>query len=56
MVIWGVKVRDGASGSNVVAYEKDTATKGGVVLLENGELKKLSAEEFQAAPKAKKAG
>jgi hypothetical protein len=57
VVIWGVKVRlDGSGPSNVVAYEKNAEAQGGSVLLENGELKKMSTAEFQAAPKAKKAG
>jgi hypothetical protein len=54
VVIWGVKVPPtGGSGTGVVAYEKKAETEGGSVLLENGEIKTMTAAEFQAAPKAK---
>ena len=35
----------------VVAYEKDVPTQGGLVLLHNGTVKKMTAAEFTAAPK-----
>ena len=54
-VTWGVKVPPaGTGGTEVVAYEKTTPAEGGGVLLMNGEVKRMSAEEFAAAPKAGK--
>lgn len=49
---WGVGL-DPASPA-VLAYPKDAAEKGGPVLLQNGEVKTMTAAEFAAAPKAKK--
>jgi hypothetical protein len=38
----------------VVAYEKDVPTQGGLVLLHNRKVKKMTAAEWQAAPRAGK--
>jgi hypothetical protein len=58
VVVWGVGVQgEGAGakgGGDVVAYEKDAPTAGGYVLLTSGQVKKMTAAEFQAAPKASK--
>jgi len=44
-----------SSGSkDVLAHQKDAPTSGGWVLLRNGTVSKLTAEEFKAAPKAGK--
>ena len=43
-----------AKGEAVVAYEKQVPTDGGYVLLSAGSVKKMTAEEFAAAPKAGK--
>jgi hypothetical protein len=48
--VWGAAHM--ADGTAVVAYEKAAPTEGGAVLLQNGQVKKLSATEFAAAPKA----
>ncbi|MCZ2342302.1 MAG: hypothetical protein LC104_10970 [Bacteroidales bacterium] len=48
--IWGAKLD--ASGTAIIAYEKATPTSGGAVLLQNGSVQKMTAEEFSAAPKA----
>lgn len=48
--VWGAGL---SGGTAVVAYEKDVAEKGGPVLLQNGEVKAMTAEAFKAAPKAK---
>jgi len=49
--LWGAEY---AAGSNkVVAYEKQTPTEGGLVLLQDGTVKEMSAAEFGSAPKAK---
>ncbi len=58
VVIWGGKPADeeavakGEAGKGIMAYEKKTPTEGGLVLLQNGEVKTLTAEEFKSAPKA----
>ncbi len=49
---WGAAYS--AGGTAVVAHEKKVPTDGGVVLLENGTVKQMSAAEFAAAPKAGK--
>jgi hypothetical protein len=49
IVVWGVDI-DKEPGV-VLAYEKDAPKQGGVVLLADGSVKKMSAEEFKAAPK-----
>ncbi len=52
VVFWGVGLN--SSAVNVVlAYEKDAAVSGGLVLMQDGTVKTLSAPEFQAAPKAR---
>ena len=59
VVIWGVKmiVEEGGGSpqgtTDIVAYEKKTPTEGGSVLLHNGTVKTVTADEFKAAPKAK---
>lgn len=35
----------------IVAYEKDVPTQGGHVLLNNGTVKRMTADEFRTAPK-----
>jgi hypothetical protein len=49
--IWGSGI---GTGSAVIAYEKKVETEGGYVLLQDGTVKKMTADEFKAAPKAKK--
>jgi hypothetical protein len=52
---WGATYSTGGnSGTTVVAHEKNAPSSGGFVLMQDGTVKKLSAAEFQAAPKAKK--
>ncbi len=43
-----------ANGKKVVAYETSAETAGGFVLLEDGSVSKMTAEELKAAPKAGK--
>ena len=56
VILWGVKMASedgsGATGE-VVAYEKSTPTSGGYVLLQNGQVKKMTSAEFESAPKPK---
>jgi hypothetical protein len=54
---WGNLIStDANAASTVLAYEKDAEANGGWVLMQDGNVKKMSAEEFKAAPKAPKAG
>jgi len=58
VVIWGVKLEDltpegaGDSADEVLAYEKSVPESGGYVLMKNRKIRKMTAEEFKAAPKA----
>ncbi len=52
LVYWGVGVSTGSeAASTVLAYHKDVPEKGGEVLMQDGTAKKMTAEEFAAAPK-----
>lgn len=51
VLIWGVGLSK--SSNAVLAYEKKAPTEGGAVLLRNGVVKQMSADEFSKAPKAR---
>jgi hypothetical protein len=57
VLIWDVNIGEvgetpaGTKGT-ILGYEKDAPTKGGLVLMVNGDIVDMTAEEFQAAPKA----
>jgi hypothetical protein len=51
VVIWGVDVKAGSG--TVLAYEKDAPKQGGMVLMADGSVKTLSADELQTALKGK---
>lgn len=56
VVLWGTPLKgEGETGQNevVLAYEKGVPADGGMVLLSAGTVKKMTAAEFQAAPKKK---
>ena len=53
VVIWGAGRAAGEAGKQILAYEKKAAAEGGAVLLRDGTVKVLTAEEFNAAPKAR---
>ncbi len=57
VVVWGAKMAgEGESASapaDVIAYEKKVPAEGGWVLLQNGKVKEMTADEFKAAPKAR---
>lgn len=61
-VVWGVELTDLAeedskdSPDEVLAYEKKVPTEGGAVLMKNRTVRRMTAEEFKAAPKAKSKG
>jgi hypothetical protein len=48
--LWGAGYA--AGGTKVVAFEKKAESEGGLVLLQDGSVKKMSAEELKAAAKA----
>jgi hypothetical protein len=57
IVLWGATIKgEGEKGGDeaVAAYEKSAPTAGGYVLLTTGEVKKMTAAQFQATPKAGK--
>ncbi|MFL5331240.1 MAG: hypothetical protein ACJ8C4_20305 [Gemmataceae bacterium] len=51
IVVWGTPL---GSGTNVLAYERDAASRGGWVVLQDGSVKQLTSSEFRATPKASK--
>lgn len=52
IVYWGVSVTSGDEATDeILAYKSDVPTKGGPVLLKNGTIKTMTADEFKAAPK-----
>ena len=52
LVYWGAGISDEPeAASTVLAYHKDVPEKGGEVLMQNGKARKMTAEEFKAAPK-----
>jgi hypothetical protein len=56
VVYWGASIQKMTQGSSntVLGYEKDTPKGGGLVMMGDGSVKKMSAEEFAKAPKAGK--
>ncbi|MBO0697641.1 MAG: hypothetical protein J2P46_04550 [Zavarzinella sp.] len=56
VVLWGAPLKGEGEASKddpIIAYQKEVPTDGGYVLLAAGQVKKMSASEFQSAPKAK---
>ncbi len=52
VVVWGASLQDGAS-DKVLAFEKGVPESGGYVLMQDGTtVRNMSADQFQAAPKA----
>jgi hypothetical protein len=49
VVVWKVGYSPGSN--DLLAYEKDTPTAGGKVLLRNATVKQMTADEFRAAKK-----
>jgi hypothetical protein len=52
VAVWGVDVY-GKDGGTVLAYEKNADKEGGAVLMANGTIKQMTADELQAALKSK---
>jgi hypothetical protein len=54
--LWNVSFRDLIKGSGtsatVVAYEKDVPARGGMVLMGDSSVRRMTAQEFAQAPKA----
>jgi len=53
IMLWGGKLPGKNADSIVLAYEKVAPNNGGLVLFQDGTIKTLTAEEFNAAPKNK---
>jgi hypothetical protein len=53
VVVWGVPMPAEGGGDGVIAYEKKAETDGGAVLLQNGTVKQMTADEFRSAAKAR---
>ena len=54
IIAWGVGRSTAPGAANqILVYEKKAPTEGGAVLLRDGTVKIVTAEEFNAAPKAK---
>jgi hypothetical protein len=57
VIVWGATMPgegEGGGTEAVIAYEKKSPTAGGWVLLQNGKVLEMTADQFQAAPKAGK--
>jgi hypothetical protein len=54
VVVWNgnYKRMQSASFATVLAYESDVPTKGGCVCMADRHVRRMTAQEFQAAPKA----
>lgn len=55
VVVWGAMMPgEGEAGTDaIIAFEKKTSSQGGYVLLNNGTVKEMTANEFSAAPMGK---
>lgn len=53
IVRWGVATGDSGNANAVLAHQKEVPQQGGLVLLGNGTIKRMTAEEFQSAAKTK---
>lgn len=59
VVLWGAPIAgegaasEGGAPQAVLAHEKNAPAEGGYVLLQDGTVKPMTADEFKAAPKAK---
>jgi len=58
VVQWGATIQNmtGGSSNTVLAYEAEVPTKGGQVLMGDASVRKMTVQEFQAAPKPKTEG
>ena len=53
--LWGQPINtDAKAAGTVLAYEKEAEASGGWVLMQDGNVRKMTADEFKAAPKAGK--
>ncbi len=50
---WGQPLKTGAEAANrVLAYESEAPSRGGWVLMQDGTVKEMTADQFKAAPRA----
>jgi hypothetical protein len=55
VAVWGAGLSDAADAGNaVLVYEKGVPQQGGYVLMQDGKVRHMTAQEFQTVPKAKK--
>jgi hypothetical protein len=54
VLLWGATGLTAGQPARVLAYDKEVPEKGGPVLLQDGTVKTMSADEFKSAPKAGK--
>lgn len=52
VVLWKVPISAAGAG-NVLAYPKEANTAGGSIVMQDGSVKQMTADEFKSAPKAK---
>ena len=56
VIYWNVRFPDDmqqqGTSNTVLGYEKDVPAKGGMVIMGDGSVREMTAQEFQAAPKA----
>ena len=52
VMFWGGSLPSGNESSVVLAYEKKVPEEGGLVLMQDGTVKEMTADQFRAAPKA----
>jgi hypothetical protein len=51
LVVWGADLSE-SGGQGVLVYDKDVPGQGGLVLLRDGTIRDMTAEEFKAARKS----
>ena len=49
VLCWGTELPEAGGSAGVLAYEKDAPTRGGAVLLTDGTIRTMTAQEFQAS-------
>lgn len=56
-VVWGAGIQEGSSGTAaIIGYQTDAETQGGWVIRANGNIEKITAEDFKKAAPPKSSG